>query len=371
MLEFLPDIVRTALAFLLVLGALIFFHELGHYLAARWRGVHVDAFSIGFGRALARWTDRRGTEWRIAWIPLGGYVKLHGHFPASELPEEARVEERPGETFHDKPVRDRAIIVAAGPIANFLLAILLFAGLFMTHGVPRGMTTVAAVSAGSAAERAGLLPGDEILALDGQRVTRFDQVQRHVQPRAGQEIELRVERDGREVTLRATPAVRPGSESAPVGILGVQGGQGRFEPLGPVAALGAGAVQTWDMSVATLVGLWEMITGQRSPRELGGPIRIAEVSGEAATLGIVPLINLMALLSISLALLNLFPVPLLDGGHLMFYAAEAIRGRPLPPRAMEYGFRAGFALLVGLFVFATWNDIAHGGIGRWVAGLLG
>jgi regulator of sigma E protease len=371
MLDFLPDIVRTLLAFVVVLGLLVFFHELGHYLAARWRGVHVDAFSIGFGRALAKWTDRGGTEWRLGWIPLGGYVKLHGHMPLDELPEEARTPERPGQTFHDKPVRDRAIIVAAGPIANFLLAILLFAALFATHGVPRGMTTVSAISAGSPAERAGMLAGDEILSLDGQRVTRFDQVQRHVQARAGQPIQLVVRRDGREVELSATPGVRPGSESAPVGILGVQGGQGRFERLDPLSALGAGAVQTWDMSAATLAGLWEMITGQRSARDLGGPIRIAEVSGEAATLGIVPLINLMALLSISLALLNLFPIPLLDGGHLMFYAAEAIRGRPLPPRAMEYGFRAGFALLIGLFVFATWNDIAHGGIGRWVSGLLG
>ena len=372
MLDFLPDAVRTILAFLLVLGVLIFFHELGHYLAARWRRVHVDVFSIGFGRAILQWRDKRGTEWRVAWIPLGGYVKLHGQAPLQDTPEADRVVEREGETFHNKPVGDRAIIVAAGPVANFLLAAILFAGMFATHGIPRGMTTISAVAPGSAAERGGITPGDAILSLDGTRITRFDQVQRHIQPRAGQEVEVRVEREGREVTLRVVPAAAPPREGQPpVGMLGIQGGRAQFEQLGPVDALWAGVVQTADVSWQTLVGIGEMLSGTRSARELGGPIRIAEVSGEAATLGIVPLVNLMALLSVSLALLNLFPIPLLDGGHLMFYAAEAIRGRPLPPRAQEYGFRAGFAVLIGLFLFATWNDIAHGGIGRWVAGWVG
>ena len=369
MLDFIPDIARTILAFLVVLGVLIFIHEMGHYLAARWRGVHVDAFSIGFGSALTKWTDRRGTEWRLAWIPLGGYVKLHGQMEPGEA--DSATELRPGQTFHDKPVRDRAIIVAAGPVANFLLAALLFAGLYATYGRPAGQTAIGVVAAGSAAEAAGLQPGDVIISLDGNRVTRFEQLQRHIQPRAGQPVVVALNRDGRDVTLTVTPSIRPGTEAQPVGVLGVQGGGARFERLDPASALWAGTVQTWDVSVQTLVGIWEMLTGQRSARDLGGPIRIAEVSGEAANLGIVPLVNLMALLSVSLGLLNLFPVPLLDGGHLMFYAAEAIRGRPLPPRALEFGFRAGFAVLIGLFVFATWNDIAHGSIGRWVAGLVG
>lgn len=371
MFDFLPETLRTILAFVVVLGVLIFFHELGHYLAARWRRVHVDVFSIGFGRAVARWTDRRGTEWRLAWIPLGGYVKLHGHLPSEELPPEARVAERPGETFHDKPVRDRALIVVAGPVANFVLAALLFAGLYATVGAPRDMTTLVAVNPDSPAAMAGMQPGDAIVALDGQRMFRFDQVQRHIQPRAGQEVQVTIRRDGRDMELRVTPIPRPGSEAAPVGILGVQGGQGRLERLDPLSALGAGIVHTYDMSAATLSAVWEMLTGQRSARDMGGPIRIAEVSGEAATLGIVPLLTLMALLSISLALLNLFPIPLLDGGHLVFYAIEAIRGRPLPPRAQEYGFRIGFALLISLFLFVTFNDIVHGSIGRWFSGLFG
>jgi len=359
------------LAFLAVLGILIFIHELGHYAAARWRGVHVDAFSIGFGRALASWRDRRGTEWRIAWIPLGGYVKLHGQAPNADLPEADRTEERPGETFHDKPVGDRAIIVAAGPIANFLLAIFLFAALYATVGVPRGLTSISAVTPSLPAEAAGVQAGDTILALDGRPISRFDEIQRYIQPRAGQSVMLRIERAGETVELLVIPAIRAGTEAQPVGVLGVQGGQAQMERLGLPSAVWAGFNQTVEVSRATLVGIGEMIAGTRSARELGGPIRIAEVSGQAATLGIVPLVNLMALLSVSLALLNLFPIPLLDGGHLMFFAAEAIRGRPLPPRALEFGFRAGFAMLICLFVFATWNDLAYGSIGRWVAGLVG
>ncbi|RVT97998.1 RIP metalloprotease RseP [Rhodovarius crocodyli] len=367
----MPDFARTIISFLVVLGVLVFIHELGHYLAARWRGVHVDVFSIGFGRTIASWRDRVGTEWKVSWLPLGGYVKLHGQADLADIPPEELAQLRPGQTFHDKPVRDRAIVVAAGPVANFLLAIVLFAFLFATHGRPIPDTTINAVTAGSAAEAAGVMPGDKVVSLDGEPIRRFEELQRHIQPRAGQSVSMVLDREGRQVTVRITPTVRPGSEQAPVGVLGVQGGGARFERLDPLSAIGAGVAQTWDVTSQTLVGIGEMLAGQRSARDLGGPIRIAEVSGEAASLGWVAVVNLMALLSVSLGLLNLFPVPMLDGGHLVFYAAEAIRGRPLSLRAQEIGFRAGFALLICLFVFATWNDIAHGSIGRWVAGLIG
>lgn len=366
----LPALPRTLIAFAVVLGPLVFVHEFGHYLAARWRGIHVDAFSIGFGRPLLRRTDRRGTEWRLGWMPLGGYVKLHGQETPEDATPEQRAAWRPGETFHEKSVGSRAIVVAAGPIANFLLAILLFAGLFATVGQPVGNTGIGAVVEGSPAAHAGLQPGDEILSLDGQRVTRFEQVQHYIQPRAGQPVEIRVSRDGAELVLRAVPEPRAGAQGT-VGVLGIQGGAARFERLDPASALVAGVVQTADVTWQTLTGVAQMIAGQRSAEELGGPIRIAEIAGQAASHGILQLISLIALLSVGLGLLNLFPIPLLDGGHLLFYAAEAIRGRPLPPKAQEYGFRAGFALLVTLFVFVSWNDIVHGGIGRWVARLMG
>jgi regulator of sigma E protease len=366
----LPSLPRTLIAFALVLGVLVFVHEMGHYLAARWRGVHVDAFSIGFGRPLLKGTDRHGTEWRLGWIPLGGYVKLHGQEQPGDASPETQAGWRRGHTFHEKSVASRSIVVAAGPVANFALAILLFAGLFATVGQPVGGTGIGAVVEGSAAERAGLLPGDAILSLDGQQVTRFEQVQRYIQPRAGQPVAVAVTRDGAERSFTVVPEARDGI-GGQVGVLGIQGGAARFERLNPVSAVAAGAVQTAEITWLTLKGVGEMLVGQRSAQELGGPIRIAEVSGQAASLGIVPLINLMALLSVSLGLLNLFPIPLLDGGHLVFYAAEAIRGRPLPPRAQEYGFRAGFAVLISLFLFASWNDIANGPIGRWVVGLGG
>ncbi|WP_243634345.1 RIP metalloprotease RseP [Roseicella frigidaeris] len=366
----LPALPRTLLAFAVVLGVLVFVHELGHYLAARWRGVHVEAFSIGFGRPVLRGRDRHGTEWRLGWIPLGGYVKMHGQETPEDAPPEVRATWQPGRTFHGKSVGSRAIVVAAGPIANFLLAMVLFAGLFMTAGRPVSNTSLAAVVEASAAARAGLRPGDEILALDDRKVTRFEQVQRYVQQRPGQPIALHLRRDGGETTVTVVPEAREGGGGT-VGVLGVQGGAVRFERLDPFSAAAAGVAQTADITWQTLAGIGEMIVGKRSAKELGGPIRIAEISGEAASLGMGALVNLMAVLSVSLGLLNLFPIPVLDGGHLMFYAAEAIRGRPLPPRIQEYGFRAGFALLIALFLFASRNDIVEGGVGRFVARLFG
>jgi regulator of sigma E protease len=365
MLDFLPAFPRTVIAFIVVLGVLIFIHELGHYLAARWRGVHVERFSVGFGRALYSWVDKRGCEWRIGWIPLGGYVKMHG----MEQPGEGEASgepHRPEGAFHLKPLRDRAIIVAAGPVANFVLAIVLFAAILMVVGRPVVTTSVTLVAPGSAAERAGILPGDRILALDGTEVTRFEQVQRHIRPRAGQDVVVSIERDGRPLEIRATPESREGN-----GVLGVQAGGAEFERLDPASAAWGGVLQMVDVSGQTLGALWQMITGQRGTEELGGPLRIAELSGQMADAGLRNLVLFIAVLSVNLALINLFPIPVLDGGHLMMYAAEAIRGRPLPPRAVEYGFRAGFALLIGLFVFATWNDLAHGAVGRWLASLAG
>jgi regulator of sigma E protease len=364
--DFLPDPFRTILAFVVVLGVLVFIHELGHYLAARWRGIHVERFAVGFGRPVASWHDSRGTQWRIGWIPLGGYVKMHGQETAEEAPPEVRATWRRGETFHDKPVRDRAIVVAAGPAANFALAALLFGILFATIGEPRSTTAIGTVRADSAAARAGLLAGDQIVALDGRAVARFEEVQRYVQPRPGQPISITVLRDGGERTVTATPEA-----NGAVGVLGVGAAPAQFERLDPFSALWAGAVQTADVSWQTLAAVGQMLTGQRGTDDLGGPLGIGKIAGDAARLGIGSLISFMAVLSVNLALINLFPIPILDGGHLVFYAAEAIRGRPLPPKAQEYGFRAGFALLITLFVFATWNDLTNLGVVRWASGLFG
>jgi regulator of sigma E protease len=366
-MDFLPDPFRTILSFLVVLGVLIFVHELGHYLAARWRGVHVERFAIGFGRAITSWVDKRGCEWRVGWIPLGGYVKMHGMEHAGDTqPDPGSF--RAGESFHEKSVGDRAIVVAAGPAFNFLLAAVLFAFIFAVHGRPHGSTAVQTVVAGSAAERAGIVPGDRIIALDGERVSRFDQLQRHIQPRANQPVEIMLRRGESEVKVIATPAARAEDGR---GMLGVTGGAIEREKLDPFSAVAAGAWHTVVVSGQTLAGVWQMITGTRGTEELGGPLRIAQLSGEVAEMGFLTLLSFIALLSVNLALINLFPIPILDGGHLVFYAAEAIRGRPLTARAQEYAFRGGFALLLTLMLLATWNDLTQLGIVRWVTGLIG
>ncbi|MBR0650403.1 RIP metalloprotease RseP [Roseomonas terrae] len=364
----MPEPFRTVIAFAVVLGVLIFVHELGHYLAARWRGVHVERFSIGFGRAVWTRTDKRGCEWRVGWIPLGGYVKMHGMEHAGEAEGAPEAGYRPGEAFHEKSVGDRAIVVAAGPIFNFLLAALLFAGIFMTAGQPVGSTAIQTVVAGSAADRAGLQPGDRILALDGERVARFDELQRHIQPRANQPVEVLVRRGEAEVKVIATPAARAEDGR---GMLGVTGGAIDRERLDPFSALVSGTTHMVSLSGQTLVGVWQMITGSRGADEIGGPLRIAQMSGEVAHMGVLSLVTFIALLSINLALINLFPIPILDGGHLVFYAAEAIRGRPLTARAQEYAFRGGFALLATLMILATWNDLTQLGVVRWVTSLIG
>ncbi|WP_239451628.1 RIP metalloprotease RseP [Elioraea rosea] len=370
--------------FILVLGVLIFIHELGHYLAARSVGVHVDVFSIGFGRAIAGWTGRDGTYWKIGWIPLGGFVKLHGQ----ESPEDRAAAEaearskgepvpvwRDGQTFNEKSVGARAWVVAAGPLANFLLAAVLLAALYATAGRPSTAAVVTGVQENSAAARAGLVPGDRIVAIDGRSIARFEEVQATVRLRPGQTLALQVEREGERLPLTATPDRRELTDRfgnvQVIGLLGVSGGVPEYARLDPFTALLAGAGETVRLTEQTLVALWQMVTGRRGTDEIGGPLRIAQLSGQVAEGGFAPLIGLMALLSINLALINLFPIPVLDGGHLMFYAAEAIRGRPLPPRALEYGFRAGLALILALFVLATWNDLTQLRVIDWVAGLVG
>ena len=367
----LMDLLRNGSAFVVVLGILVFVHELGHYLAARWRGVYVEAFSIGFGPAIASWKDNLGTVWKICWLPLGGYVKLHGQERPEDVSPEVRAAWMPGQTFHEKSVGSRAIVVAAGPVANFLLAVVLLSGLFVVAGRPIPVPVFGDVIADGAAAKAGFLAGDRVQSIDGAPVKRFEDIQRIVAASPDKTLQIAILRDGVEKTMPALVGGRDGKNGERVGLLGVRGGTVEYENLGPVAAIGAGFVQTWDVTAATIQGLGQMLSGSRTTEELSGPLGIAQLSGRVAQLGVASLISFIAVLSVNLGLVNLFPIPVLDGGHLVFYFFEALRGRPLPARMLEYGFRAGFALLACLFVFATWNDLTHMGLFRWVAGVIG
>ncbi len=364
----LVDLVRNVGAFVVVLGVLVFVHELGHYLAARWRGVHVEAFSIGFGRTLVSWTDRVGTVWKIAWIPLGGYVKLHGQERPEDVDETTRASWQHARTFHGKGVGSRAIVVAAGPIANFLLAAVVFALLFMTSGRPVSVPVIGDVLADGPAASSGLLAGDRVVSVDGQSVARFEDLQRIIAGAPDQVLRIEVLRDGTPESISVRTGSREGALGRRMGLLGVKGGAPEFKRLDPFSAVGAGIEQTWEVGVQTLAGLGQMLSGARSADELSGPLGIAQLSGQVASLGIASLLSFIAVLSVNLGLINLFPIPILDGGHLVLYALEAIRGRPVPPRLQELGFRAGAAVLACLFVFATWNDLSHLGLFRWVKG---
>lgn len=371
MFQALPPPLSYAIPFVIVLGVLVFFHELGHYLAARWMGVHVEAFSIGFGKVIARWRDRVGTEWRISVLPLGGYVKLHGQ----ERPEEASADVRAawvaGKTFHEKEVWRRAIVIAAGPVANFVLAAFLYGCLFATQGQPiaNPAAVVGDVEPGTPAARAGVLPGDTIVRVGDAPVATFHDLQALVLPHPDAPLQVTIRRQGADHVVSLVTASRR-ENGHRVGALGVTNAVSyRKLDLGEAAL--RGVAQTYEVSRQTLAGVWQIIAHDRGADELGGPLRIAQLSGQVAALGFASLVSFVALLSVNLGLINLFPIPVLDGGHLMFYLFEAVRGRPLPPRAIEYGFRAGLALLAALFVFATWNDLTHLGVVRWVAALVG
>lgn len=366
----LLDVIRSGGAFAVVLGVLVFVHEFGHYLAARACGVHVEVFSIGFGQAVTSWVTRSGTRWKLAWLPLGGYVKMHGQERPEEVSPEVRASWIPGQTFHEKAVWQRAIIVAAGPIANFVLAMVLFAALMAILGVGVSQPVVGGVLPGSAAAQAGLQVNDRILSIDGQPINSFEQIQHIVEPRPGQTLPIVVTRNGATTTLQAHVGVEK-VDGMQIGLLGIRAGAVSYHRVPVPQALWGGVKQTWNVTVETVQGIGQMIRGTRGTQDLGGPLRIAQLSGQVAELGVASLVSFIAILSVNLGLINLFPIPVLDGGHLLFYVAEALRGRPLPPRALEYGFRAGLAVLASLFVFATWNDLTNIGLFHWVAHLMG
>ena len=357
-----------ALPFLVALTLIVFIHELGHFLVARWCGVDIDVFSIGFGREIFGWNDRHGTRWKVAWLPLGGYVRFRGDANAASMPDAealARAKQEPG-NFHGKALWQRAAVVAAGPIANFILAIAIFAGAFMIAGRPVVEPRVDQVLPGSAAEQAGIRKGDLIVSVDGSPITDFNGLQEAVITRAGEPLAVVIDRNGERINLTVTPQLREEPDNfggkVRIGLIGVKRdplATIHYEHLGPVEAIGAGVERTWFIVHATFSYLGKMVTGRESTDQLGGPIAMAKAAGDAASNGAFQFFAVIAFLSVSIGLLNLFPIPMLDGGHLVYYAIEAVRGRPLGAAAQEWGFRIGFSLVIMLMVVGTWNDLVR------------
>lgn len=358
-----------AVPFLVILTVVVFFHEMGHYLVARRNGVRIEVFSLCFGPTLFSWKDRAGTRWKIGLLPFGGYVKMFGDSNVISTPDgkgrPLTLEEQKVSFLH-KRLGQRTAIVLAGPLANFLLAIVLFAGLFSTVGQPFSAPVVGEVEEGSAAAEGGLQPGDRILSLNGRGIERFEDIQRIVQLGLGEPLTIVVERATAEVTLFATPRVIERTDrfgnTYTVGQLGIRSSGFSYVRHDPFTAVWRAAETTFNFSAMTLKAVGQMIAGTRTTKELRGPLGIAQLSGQVAEGGIESIIFFIGWLSVILGLVNLFPIPILDGGHLLFYAIEAIRGKPLGERAQEYGFRIGLALVLVLMLFATWNDLVHLGV---------
>lgn len=369
-METLSFLLIVVVSFLFVLTVVVFVHEMGHFLVARWCGVAVKTFSIGFGREIFGFFDRHGTRWRVAWIPLGGYVKFiddeNAASAGQKAPDQLSEEERQ-RSFQGKSLGQRAAIVAAGPIANFLLAILIFTMIFSVFGERITAAKVDEVTPGSAAERAGFLPGDVIVEIDGSQIDDFSDMQRIVSASADQALLFTVRRDGSLVELTATPERKEIDDQfgnkIRLGQLGIKrsatADDWSLERHDPATAFVKAVEECVFVVTRTFGYLGEVIAGRESADQLGGPIRIAELSGQVAQLGILPLLSILAYVSISIGLINLFPIPILDGGHLLFYAIEAVRGKPLSESAQEIGFRIGLAFILMLMIFVTWNDLNH------------
>ena len=368
-----PPFWMYILGFLLLLGPLITLHELGHYLVGRWCGVKAEVFSVGFGKELLGRTDRNGTRWRLSALPLGGYVQFKGDMNPASIPDGEAIAaadeaEREG-SFHHASLGKRALIVAAGPVANILVTLAIFAGFFMAIGYPvardaEQQLTIAAFPENSPAAEAGIRIGDRIVAVEGKQVEKLLDVQQAVMAYPDQLLDVRVERDGRELdfairTMSMEVTDRFGNPSR-IGLIGIQAAEAEtdFVPQGITRAVTLSVEETGRMLEMMVTGIRQIVTGQRSLEELGGPVKIAKYSGEQLSLGWLAFVNFAALISLNLAFINLLPIPGLDGGHLAFYAAEAVRRKPVGPRGMELAYRTGMALVIMLMLFVTFNDLA-------------
>jgi regulator of sigma E protease len=372
----LPELIETPpfwfylAGFILLLGPLVTVHEFGHYLVGRLFGVGVEVFSVGFGKELAGFTDRRGTRWRLSALPLGGYCQFKGDMNPASIPDADAIAamspaERDG-SFHHAPLWQRSLIVLAGPLTNLIVAVAIFAAFFMAIGKPVQVdpaetNVVQRFAAGSVAEAAGVRVGDRIVAIDGTEVTEFRDITERVLMHPGKPIVLAVERDGERLRIpltiaSAVEADRFGNQSR-VGRLGVWSSPIRYQPVGLVEATRLGFEECGNLVRMMVTGIGQIITGERSVDELGGPIKIAKFSGEQLSLGWIAFVGFAALISLNLAFINLLPIPALDGGHLAFYAAEAVRRKPVGPRGQELAFRAGVAVILALMLFVTVNDL--------------
>jgi regulator of sigma E protease len=361
-----PSILMMVLAFLLVLGPLVLVHELGHYLVGRWFGIKADAFSIGFGKELLGWTDKRGTRWKISALPLGGYVQFAGDMNAASQPDGKGLaslsDEERGYVFHAKPLWQRALVVLAGPLTNLIVAIAIFASFNYLYGKVVASPVIAGFTQASAARDAGLKVGDRIIAIDGQAITRFDQVRERVIPYPGHTIAVLVERAAQRVEVNVPIASHIDRDQfgneAHIGVIGIGSGKYQIVPVGPVEAVTLAGDQSFGIVKLMITGIKQIVVGERSVKELGGPLKIAKFSGEKLALGWPEFVYFAALISINLAFINLLPIPGLDGGHLAFYAAEAVRRKPLGARSQEWAFRTGMAFVLALMLFVTINDVA-------------
>ncbi|QIL02524.1 RIP metalloprotease [Sphingomonas sinipercae] len=367
-----PPLWLIVIAFVAMIGPLVFVHELGHFLVARAFGVGAEIFSIGFGREIFGWTDKRGTRWKVGWLPLGGYVRFVGDADPASAGATAGATSRP-DSFAGKPVWKRFLIVLAGPVANFLLAIAIFAAFFAFVGAPL-TNVVGSVKPGSAAAAAGIQPGDRLVAIAGRATPTFDDILRIVLLRPNETIPVTVQHGEQlrsvPVTLGST-TFKDGTRTFQAGLLGVTSSVTARERLGPVDATATAVRYTARMTEGIVDGLVQMVRGRVSPEQLGGPLKIAKVAGEGAAAGPFAFAALVALISINLGFINLLPVPMLDGGHLLFYAIEAVRRRPVSARAQEWAFRGGLALLLSLFLFTTLNDLGSFGVWERLGSLIG
>jgi regulator of sigma E protease len=369
MLEWITQILGYAVPFVVVLSVLVFVHELGHYLVARWCGVRIETFSIGFGREIVGFTDKAGTRWKFSLIPLGGYVQMFGDTdPASVEPDMAQLQNLDGaerqKAFFYKPVWQRAAIVFAGPAINFLYAIVVLTALFSIQGQPYTPAIIGGLVKDGAAINSGFKLNDKIISINGMQVERFQELQRLVTVNLGSEMTFGVNRDGETVQLKATPKVVDQKDRFgfrhQVGLLGIESlAKTEIKEHNVFTALQAATKDTWSMTTATLKAIGQMISGVRSTEELGGIIRIGAYAKEFAKDGVMALIMFSAIISVNLGLINLFPIPLLDGGHLMFYAWEAVARKPMPEKMREIGVRMGYAFVIILMVYATFNDLSQ------------